>query len=265
MLGLSAAAWVGVTVVALALGFLLERASRSRRVWAVPLGPGQLRHELIGNAVFVAIAIPVTALVLHFGWIRFAAPAEATTLRAVGTFIAMFFAFQAYYYAVHRLMHHRAVVRIHRWHHASRVTTPLSGQSMSWAEAVLWMVGYFGLPALFSLATPLSFAGYAAYLVFNVIGNIVGHANAEAVAPSRLLWWRSTVATVFTYHALHHARWTGHYGFASTWADRLFKSEWGDWTDLHARVWRGEAMTSLKQRGQEKGVPGKVSDTLQGL
>ena len=249
MLALSAAVWTGLVVLSLAAGYATQSALKHRRVWALPLDPGQVRHEVIGNVVFLVIGILTTTLFLERGWIRFAAPVEATTGRMVATFWGMWFGFQAYYYAAHRLMHRREFVRIHRWHHRSRVTSPLSGNSMSWGEALVWMGGYLALPALVSLVVPLSFSGWLSYLVFNVFGNLVGHANVETVGPSRSLWWRSAVATVFTYHSLHHARWTGHYGFASTWADRLFKTEWNDWLDLHARVWRGEALTSFKQRG----------------
>ncbi|MBN1209969.1 MAG: sterol desaturase family protein [Myxococcaceae bacterium] len=249
---IAASAWVALTLLSVASGYLLERAFRSRRVWALPLAAGQLRRELIGNAIFLAVAILTTALVLEGGVIRFAPPADATVGRGLGTFLVMLLGFQAYYYAAHRLMHHRALVRFHRWHHESRVTTPWSGQSMSWVEALVWMGGYFGVPALLSLLAPLSFGGWVAYLAFNVFGNLVGHANVELVAPRPGLWWQSTLATVFTFHALHHARWTGHFGFASTWADRLFRTEWSDWPDLHGKVWRGEALTSLKQRGQPR-------------
>lgn len=259
LLAKTAAVWIGVSAISIVLGFGVERAMKARRVWALPLAKGQLRHELIGNMVFLAIAIPFSAAALHIGWIRFAAPEVATTARAIGTFAFMYFAFQGYYYVAHRAMHHRSLVRFHRWHHESRVTTPLSGQSMSWFEAIVWMGGYLGVPALMSLVIPLSFNGWLAYMIFNVFGNIVGHANAETVAPSRVLWWRSTVATVFTYHALHHARWTGHYSFASTWADRLFKTEWADWPELHRQVWRGEPLTSLKQRGALHEVRGVQS------
>lgn len=53
----------------------------------------------------------------------------------------------------------------------------------------------------------------------------------------------------FTYHALHHARWTGHYGLGMTALDRLLGSEWSDWPGLHARVVAGEPMRSFKDRG----------------
>jgi sterol desaturase/sphingolipid hydroxylase (fatty acid hydroxylase superfamily) len=257
LLPLIASVWTALILVSVAAGYATEAAMKERRVWALPLDAGQLRHEVIGNAVFLAIAIVTTTLFLARGWIRFSTPDAATTGRMVATFWGMWFGFQAYYYAAHRLMHRRELVRMHRWHHRSRVTTPLTGHSMSWAEALVWMVGYFGLPALVSVFVPLSFSGWLSYLVFNVFGNLVGHANVETVGPSRILWWRSTFGAVFTFHSLHHARWTGHYGFASTWADRLFKTEWNDWLDLHARVWRGEALTSFKQRGtpRDQAVP----------
>ncbi len=129
------------------------------------------------------------------------------------------------------------------------MTSGLSAQSVSFVESLGWMLGYAGLPLLFSLVAPISFNGWVAYLAFNVVGNIFGHANVEVVPPSKTLWLRSTMATVFTFHALHHARWVGHYGFASTWADRLGKTEWRDWPALHAQVWSGQPLASLKERG----------------
>jgi sterol desaturase/sphingolipid hydroxylase (fatty acid hydroxylase superfamily) len=249
---LATLAWVGTTLLSVALGVGLERALAGRRVWALPLAEGQLRHERLGNALFLAVAVATTTAALCGGWVRWAAPEAATWGRAAATFLAMSVGFQAYYYAVHRLMHTRALVRFHRWHHASRVTTAWSGQSMHPVETLVWMGGYFGLAALLSLAAPLSFGGWLGYMAFNVVGNLVGHANAEPVAPHPTLWWRSTLAGAFTFHALHHARWTGHYGFASTWADRLFRTEWRDWPDLHARVSRGEALTRINQRGTER-------------
>lgn len=236
--------FVGCTAIGLGLGYALERYT-ARRVWALPVPAGQLAHEVRGNFFFLALNIPACAVVWWAGWVNTAAGAA----REVLTFFAFYLAFQAYYYALHRAMHTRHLVRFHRWHHESRVTTPMSGQSVSLEEAIGWAIGYAGLPVVMSLVTPLGFGGIVAYLGFNIIGNIAGHANAEVVAPSKWLWQRSTIGTVFTYHALHHARWTGHYGFASTWADRLFKTEWPDWLILHGKVWRREPMTSLKQRG----------------
>ena len=250
-LPLIAAFFIGLTLVGLATGFALERWWR-RRIWSVPMPAGQVAHEIRGNLVFIAVCIASLAAALHFGWARLGAESGA---RFTLTFVALFFGFQVFYYALHRALHTHALVRFHRHHHESRVTSALSAQSTSFGEALGWMLGYVGMPVAFSLVAPISLNGWLAYLAFNVVGNIVGHANVEIIAPSRTLWFRSQLATVFTYHALHHARWTGHYGYASTWADRLFRTEFRDWPALHARVWSGQPMASLKERGELRPGP----------
>lgn len=237
--------FLGLTVVGLALGFALERALPHRRIWRDPLPPGQYRHEAIGNGVFLAVTITTFTAALALDLVRFGAPSWP---RHLITFGALFLGFQAYYYGLHRALHHPALVRFHRWHHASRITTPLSGQSTSLVEAVGWMGGYVGLPLAYSLVVPISAEGWAAYVAYNVVGNIVGHANVEPISPAPALRARSTLATVFTYHALHHLRWTGHYGFASAGMDRLFGSEWSDWPALYARVVRGESMSMAESK-----------------
>jgi hypothetical protein len=71
--------------------------------------------------------------------------------------------------------------------------------------------------------------------------------------------WRSAfrsllLANAFVYHALHHARWTGHYGFAAALMDRAFGTGWPDWFELHERVATGHPLTSLRQRGPSMGT-----------
>ena len=238
--------FVGLTVISSASGYALEYFLRGRRIWALPLDANQTRTELIGNLVFLAIAIASFSVVLHLRVITFGAD---TALATALTFLAMYFGFHAAYYALHRALHIRALVRFHRWHHVSRVTTPLSGQSMSAVEAIGWMYCYLGVPAAMSVVAPLSFNGWLLYMVYNVFGNIFGHSNVEMVPVLPGLRYTSLVNNVFTYHSLHHARWTGHYGFATTLADRIFGTEWDDWMELHQRTASGHPLTNLKVRG----------------
>ena len=238
--------FAGLTVVSVAAGFALERALPQRRVFDLPRFPGQLRFELAGNVVFVAVATVALTLALRFGVVRVGSHGAVAGLL---TFAVLVPGFQAFYWVLHRAMHHRALVRIHRWHHRSQVTTPLSGQSMSVFEALGWMLGYVGLPCLLSQVAPLSFDGWAAYLAFNVFGNIVGHANVEPTARAAATRGATWLANPFMFHALHHARWTGHYGFQGAMMDRLFGTEWDDWPALYERIASGQALTSLKERG----------------
>jgi sterol desaturase/sphingolipid hydroxylase (fatty acid hydroxylase superfamily) len=148
-------------------------------------------------------------------------------------------------------MHTRALVRFHRWHHRSQVTTPLTGQSMSAVEVCGWLLGYVGLPWLYSQLVPISFWGWVAYLAFNVLGNVAGHANVEPTARAAATRTAALFVNPFVYHCLHHARWKGHYGFQAAFMDRLFGTEWRDWPALYARIVAGKPLTSLKERGSD--------------
>ena len=210
------------------------------------LADGQYRFELAGNVVFLAVATFTFTATLASGITRLGTESLA---RGVATFGAQLVSFQVYYYVLHRAMHHRRLLRFHKWHHRSHVTTPLTGQSMSFVESCAWMVGYAAIPVAMSHVMPISFIGWAAHLAFNVLGNIVGHANVELGASGSRM--TALVANPFVFHALHHARWTGHYGFASALMDRLGRTEWGDWPLLWRMITRGRPLRSLKEKGVE--------------
>lgn len=250
---LSAASLAGVVLLAFAslsaasslLGFIAEWAFPTRRILGPPRFAGQLRFELVGNAIFLAIATATVTLALHSAAIRFG---PSTPSRDVATFMALLVGFQVFYWFLHRAMHTRALVKIHRWHHRSQTTTPLTGQSMSPAEAALWMLGYVGLPIALSRISPIGFWGWAGYLAFNVSGNVFGHANVEMTIAPGATRTASLFANAFVFHALHHARWTGHYGFQGAAMDRLMGTEWSDWPELYRRITHGQPIKSYKER-----------------
>lgn len=246
-----AAAHVGLTVVSVAAGLAVERSplGRARQIQSDPVPPGQLRRELLSNVRFcllvpAALAAALAADVFQFG--------PDTLLRGALTFAACSVAFDAYYYLLHRAMHLRRLMPIHRFHHLSRVTGPLTGQSMSLAEALGWIVGYVGVPWLLSQIAPLSLVGYLAYLGYNIFGNVLGHANVELGAPaltrSPAVWF----AHPFTFHALHHARFTKHFGFGSTFMDRLGHTEWPDWVDAYQQVIAGAPLHDHGKLGRPR-------------
>jgi sterol desaturase/sphingolipid hydroxylase (fatty acid hydroxylase superfamily) len=237
---------LALTVNGAVTGFIAERAFPQRRIMNVPLFPGQYRFELLGNAVFLAITTATITAALRLDAVVWGPPGLA---RGLATWLAMHVGFQVSYWLLHRAMHTRALVKIHRWHHRSQTTTPLTGQSMSAAEAALWMLCYVGLPVVLSRVAPLSFWGWAGYLTFNVLGNVFGHANVECTLEPGSSRAATFFANVFVYHALHHARWTGHYGFAAAAVDRIMGTEWSDWPVLYQRVIHGQPLTSLKERG----------------
>ena len=79
--------FVGCTLSGLAIGFALERLMPKKRIWSDALAEGQLRHELVGNVVFVLVNVAVFTAVLASGIVRFAEPGWTG---GVLTFVALY-------------------------------------------------------------------------------------------------------------------------------------------------------------------------------
>lgn len=231
-----------------AIGFAWERsrAGRRRRIFDLPLASGQIRREVLANVGFVLLATVAFTIAVASGILRADASGAGPALL---TFLACFVGFEVYYYAQHRALHTRALVRFHRWHHRSKVTTPLSGQSLGVVEALGWIGGLLLVPALLTLVGLLHGGALMAFLSLGAAGNIIGHANADPHPSASGRREKSWFTHPFTYHALHHARWLGHYGLGTSVLDRLYGTEWEDWPSLHARVIAGDPLRSLKERG----------------
>jgi lathosterol oxidase len=237
---------VSVTsLVSSGIGVALEWAlGDSKRIWSVPLRENQLRNEKRSYLQFVLLLSTTAAAWLSIGAIEFRG--EGLLVDAM-TFVLLWTAFEIYYYGLHRALHSRPLYRFHAHHHESHVTTAWSGQSLSPVEALGWIAGLLIPPALFCLVVPISLTGCLIYFVANTFVNLVGHANVELnpISARGLTW----LTHPWIYHALHHARFKNHYSFASTFMDRLFRTEWSDWPKLHASVFAGKPLERLSERG----------------
>jgi sterol desaturase/sphingolipid hydroxylase (fatty acid hydroxylase superfamily) len=243
--------FVLLTLFALLLGFCLERLSwaQKRRIFDVQLKRGQLRKEALGTALFVMIWSPAFAGALAIPLLRFGHGWLAELLG----FLVPITSFQVLYWGMHRAMHSRPLFWLHRWHHESLVTTPMTGLSMHPLEAVGWTIAMLGPAIVLGRFGLLGLYGFATYLAFHWIGNIVGHANAE-LSPLRSTRASSLSANPVIYHSLHHARFDGHYGFAAAWMDRLCRTEFPDWLELHERVMSGHPLPAISTRGEANTV-----------
>lgn len=246
-----AAFCMSCTALGLAMGWAAERIAwrRGRKVFDVPHKRGQLRTEATGTVLFHLVFVPLLVTALATGAIRFEASAGWGTQAL--SFWAPWIVFQIFYYGMHRSLHHRRLFWVHRWHHESLVTTPLTGLSMHPVEAVGWTVGLLVPAIVLSRFEMLGAIGWLSFLGVHWVGNIAGHANADFF-PTRVSRTASLFAPPVSYHSLHHARFDGHYGFAAAYMDRLFGTEWADWKELHDRVWDGRPLESLRVRGVAK-------------
>lgn len=235
------------TLIGLAFGYALERHAWSigRKVYDVPAKKHQLRTEIVGTIVFHLVWLPVAALLLWSGALRFSNSIVADLV----TLPFCWLSFQGMYYALHRAMHSKRLFWIHRWHHESLVTSPMTGLSMHPLEALGWSAIFVVSALALSAAGLLGERGWIVFFVLHFVGNVAGHANAEifplrATRLSSILWSNPIV-----YHSMHHARFDGHYGFAAAIFDRAFGTEWPDWHELHAKIMDGRPLRSLREKG----------------
>ena len=236
----------GLMAVATAAAFALEaRLGSDRRIFDLPLAEGQLRWELVGTLRFLLMGA------FAFAGLLWVVPiAEESIFSVATTFFVCWAGFEIYYWCLHRVMHFRPFYRFHRYHHESRVTSPLTGYSMSTVESLGWLLGLIGVPLLLASVTSISLVGLLAYhALYQIPGNVIGHANVDFFPATIEKRSNSWIAHPTTYHSLHHARFNNHYSFGSTFMDRLLGTEWSDWPQLHARVIRGEPLAKLNVRG----------------
>jgi len=150
---------------------------------------------------------------------------------------AIIVAHDAYFYWVHRAMHHHKLFKIfHRAHHRSITPTPWAAYSFAIPEAFV-MIAFVPI-WLFFVATP----GWVmlTWILFQIVRNAMGHAGFE-LHPR---WWLSTPLTRWinttTHHDLHHSGgFNRNYGLYFTWWDRMMGTEHPHYAErFHAVVAR---------------------------
>lgn len=124
----------------------------------------------------------------------------------------------AYFYWMHRLMHHpRLYRRVHLVHHKSVNPSPWAAYSFHPAEAILEA----GIVPLLLIIMPLHPLSFWAFVTLMLVFNVYGHLGYE-LFPKKIYthplgrWLNSSV-----HHNLHHEKFHGNYGLYFTIWDRL--------------------------------------------
>lgn len=181
---------------------------------AVPTG--QLAREWRLSALSIVIfgtGLLVPWWLLKLGWARI--DDQAGALQIALEVLALTLWNEVHFYANHRLLHTRWFKRFHLPHHRSVVTTPWATYSFHPLEAVLlgnvillpMVLHDFSLPAL--LALP----------IISLVFNNIGHSNYDFLpGAAHDRWWLNGARR----HHLHHACYSGNFGFMLPFMDRWF-------------------------------------------
>ncbi len=234
------------SVVMAVIVWLMRRSSlASRDLQPRKANAADIRREFLSSVQTCIIYLSVTLVMIwgvgagvfqriegSFGW--------ATDLAILAGYIL---AHDAYFYWVHRAMHHPKLFKtFHRHHHRSTAPTPFAAYSFAMPEALV-MAAFVPLWQLF-VATP--FWVLAFFLNFQIIRNVMGHAGVELMPR----WWLSVPITRWfnttTHHELHHGGgFNRNYGLYFTFWDRLMGTEHPDYAaTFHRAVLRTGAIAS---------------------
>lgn len=237
------------SAIVIAAAFAWSRTTRfaeRRRVYRLAYAEGQLGSEFQAALTVLAFDALVLSTIRHFGLIAYQ---PHTTLSGFAiTFVLIFLWTEIWFYFTHRMMHQPRFFWIHRQHHRAKVTDPLTSLSFSLIERSILLFGVIGFACLMSVAAPVSFAALVANGMLNYVLNVLGHSNVEfipeAVAKSRF----GGLFITPSYHAMHHARYRGHFGLFTTVLDRMFGTTYEDYGRVYDRARSGQGLARLGER-----------------
>jgi sterol desaturase/sphingolipid hydroxylase (fatty acid hydroxylase superfamily) len=243
--------------VHLAVNRVLARHIAGRTIRPGPR-PGwrQIRTEIAASlrtvVIFSLVGLGITAGVMA-GWLPvYFDIAERGWAWFAASLVLLVLLHDAWFYAMHRLLHHRRLFRaLHRTHHRSHSPTAFAAYSFDTGEAVLTAL-YLPLALAAVPAHPLAIFLFTAHMILR---NAIGHCGVE-LFPARtdgrpLLPWLTTV----THHDLHHADGRWNMGLYFTWWDRLCGTEHPDYAARFAAVVR-------RARAQRAGAVGVLLAAL---
>jgi lathosterol oxidase len=199
------------------------------KIYNIKIEEKQIKREM-RNSLHTPIHAVILAGFLYAGFFS-----NRSWPSCLATLVLAFAWAEIWHYVSHRGFHIKRFHWIHVEHHKSHINSPFTAISFSFAEKLIFDLGYLGVLAVIDRFYSLNFYGIALWYVGYLIVNSFSHANFE-LRPGEYNRWMGRILTSTTYHALHHSRYTNNYGLATRTLDRLFTTEWTDYEPLFDRV-----------------------------
>ncbi len=196
------------------------------RIQQLPRVDGkQLRYELKNALITLLLGTAISGFVMLMtlqGYTKlYTEPKDNQLLLAVVTFVCLWILDDAWFYFVHRALHHPKVFKaIHLVHHKSIDVNPFSSMSFHFVEAFLLSAWVIPIAFLVPVYAPV----LAAMQVIGMLENVKSHLGYEFYPR----WWNRTPLRWFassTFHNLHHTNSSGNYGLHFRFWDRLLGTE----------------------------------------
>ena len=209
--------------------FLFKRWADNRRIQNRRAVRGDYLREFFSSlrTVVVFAIVTISTLVMReYGLVELKLEGASLSLIIIQS-IVIVVAHDAYFYWMHRGLHHKRLFKAtHMHHHKSRTPTPWTAYSFATTEAVTEAA----FVPLFLLATSTMGIAYAGWAMFfflwhMIFRNVMAHAGVELFPAG---WvdnkWTDWISTT-THHDLHHQAGNSNFGFYFTWWDRMMGTE----------------------------------------
>ena len=137
----------------------------------------------------------------------------------LGSFVVLFFFHDAYFYFIHRLMHHPTLFkRVHLVHHKSTNPSPWTAYAFHPLEALL----EGAVIPLMTFIIPVHISVIGMLMLFQIVYNVYGHLGYELFPRNFHKTWIGRYVNTSVAHNLHHEKFHGNYGLYTLIWDRLF-------------------------------------------
>ena len=236
----------------LILWVLLHRPLRARKIRPDSPSKRQMAVEFLISlrsiAIFSTMSFGIT-LMDRAGWYPLSKGAGTWgPLWFWVALAAMILGHDAYFYWVHRLMHHPRLFRVfHRRHHRSHNPSPFTAYSFDLGEAATMMAFLMLWPMVF----PTPWMVFNLFVLHQIFRNVMQHCGYELMPARRdgRPWLDGLTTT--THHDLHHAQ-GYNYGLYFTWWDRWMGTEHPDY---HRAFAASALRIGAKPRATIEGAP----------
>ena len=127
----------------------------------------------------------------------------------------------AYFYWMHRLMHHPKLFSFfHVVHHRSTNPSPWAAFSFQPTEAIIES----GIIYVFAFTFPVHFLHLFSFLIFMTLYNVYGHLGFEIFPRGTNRHWFFKWFNTSVNHNMHHQYFKENYGLYFTWWDRMMNT-----------------------------------------
>ena len=149
------------------------------------------------------------------------------------TFVVLFFFHDAYFYAIHRLMHWRIMFKyVHLIHHKSTNPSPWTAYAFHPLEAIL----EGAVIPLMTFILPVHVSVIGLLMIFQIVFNVYAHLGYELFPKQFHKTWIGRYVNTSVAHNQHHGKFHGNYGLYTLIWDRVFGTVRDDYDMTYEQV-----------------------------